>query len=159
MPFRICIHTKNSVIDNKEEVFNMIREVTKYVSVDDERIAPLKNIGNLSPPAWMSTVSTLRSWRCTADREYLRNTTIPVDRAEESVDLPLPHMNTPIQSIVQVMTLQPSDEDTYQGQSLESDNNAGHPVGRPGGAPSPRVGFKSKQTRNKSPGWGSSSRK
>ena len=89
-PLGFCIHIKDSIIDNEEEVIDMVREVNKYVKSDDERIAPI-NIGNLKPPAWMAALSKFQDWRCAAGREYLRKTTITVDGTNGNVDLPPTH--------------------------------------------------------------------
>ena len=124
-PLGFCIHIQDSIIDNEEEVIDMVREVNKYIKNEDEKITSI-NIGNLKPPAWMAAVSKYQNWRCTADREHRRKATITADGMNESADLPHPHTDTPAQSVVQVMTLQHSEEDTYQGQILDIDYNDGH---------------------------------
>ena len=144
-PLGFCIHIKDSIIENEEEVSEMIREVKKYVRHDDRRITSVEKIRKLSPPPWMRTVSDLKVWRCTASREYEENTTTTMDQMNSNAGLPLPHTSTPTpsfrSSVVQVMTLQSTDEDTYQGQTLDSD---GHPTDQLGGTPSSQVWCKSR---------------
>ena len=57
-PLGFCIHIKNSIVDNEEEVSEMINEVRNYVKKDDKRLTSLENIGELPPPPWMALVVT-----------------------------------------------------------------------------------------------------
>ena len=142
-PLGFCIHIKNSLVDNEKEVKEMISEVRNYVKENDKKSASLEKIGVSLPPPWMLAVSKFQNWRCTANREHNENTTISMDHVERSADLPLSHTGTPTSSfrpsVVQVMAFQSTEEDTYQGQTLDSDSDDGHPADRSGGAPSPQV--------------------
>ena len=124
-PLGFCIHIKDSIVDNKEEVLDMVREVKKYIRPDDKRIAAI-NFGNLRPSPWMAATSRFQEWRCAADGEHFRGTTIPVHGSDEIANLPLSHMDTPTQSVVQVMSLRSSSLNVYQGQTLDSEEDDGH---------------------------------